>query len=76
MARFQRRKTSSVGLANGRLVIDGCQVGCAKAIMDNAKIPMKNYVVLTDLGIEKDKNFDLKQEDIAAVKDAAQKCFD
>ena len=58
------------------LVIDGCQVGCAKAIMDNAKIPMKNYVVLTDLGIEKDKNFDLKQEDIAAVKDAAQKCFD
>jgi uncharacterized metal-binding protein len=58
------------------LVIDGCQVGCAKAIMDNAKIPMKNYVVLTDLGIEKDKNFDLKQEDIAAVKDAAHKCFD
>jgi uncharacterized metal-binding protein len=43
--------------------------------MDNAKIPMKNYVVLTDLGIEKDKNFDLKQEDIAAVKDAAHKCF-
>ena len=58
------------------LVIDGCQVGCAKAIMDNAKVPMKNYVVLTDLGIEKDKNFDLKQEDIAAVKDAAHKCFD
>lgn len=58
------------------LVIDGCQVGCAKAIMDNAKIPMKNYVVLTDLEIEKDKNFDLKQEDITAVKDAAQQCFD
>jgi uncharacterized metal-binding protein len=58
------------------LVIDGCQVGCAKAIMDNAKIPMKNYVVLTDLGIEKNKKFDLQQEDIAVVKDAARKCFD
>jgi uncharacterized metal-binding protein len=58
------------------LVIDGCQVGCAKAIMDNAKIPMKNYVVLTDLGIEKNKNFDLQQEDIVAVKNAARTCFD
>jgi uncharacterized metal-binding protein len=58
------------------LVIDGCQVGCAKAIMDNAKIPMKNYVILTDLGIEKNKNFELKQEDIATVKDASRRCFD
>ena len=58
------------------LVIDGCQVGCAKAIMENAKIPMKNYVVLTDRGIENNKNFDLQQEDIAVVKDAAHKCFD
>jgi uncharacterized metal-binding protein len=58
------------------LVIDGCQVGCAKAIMDNAKIPMKNYLVLTDLGIEKNKNFDLQQDDIAVVKDAARNCFD
>ena len=58
------------------LVIDGCQVGCAKAIMDNAKIPMKNYIILTDLGIEKNKNFELKQEDIEAVKDASRRYFD
>jgi uncharacterized metal-binding protein len=57
------------------MVIDGCQVGCAKAVMDNAKIPMKIYVILTDLGIEKNKNVDLQQEDIAVVKDAVHKCF-
>ncbi len=57
------------------LVIDGCQVGCAKAIMNNAKIPMENYVVLTDLGIEKNKNFELKQADIDAVKEASRRCF-
>ena len=57
------------------LVIDGCQVGCAKAIMDNAKISMKNYVVLTDLGIEKNKNFELKQADIDAVKEASRRGF-
>lgn len=76
MARFQRRKTSSVGLANWRLVIDGCQVGCAKAILEKAHIPMENYLVLTDLGIEKDKDFDLKPEDIVAVKNAACRYFD
>lgn len=76
MARFQRRKTSSVGLANGRLVIDGCQAGCAKVILEKAHIPMEDYPVLTDLGIEKDKDFDLESEDIVAVKDAARQCFD
>ena len=58
------------------LVIDGCQVGCAKAIMEKAQIPMKNYLVLTDLRIEKDKDFDLKPEYVVAVKDAARQCFD
>ena len=43
---------------------------------ENAKIPMKNYLVLTDLGIEKSKKFKLKQEDIDAVKEASRRCFD
>jgi uncharacterized metal-binding protein len=57
------------------LVIDGCQVGCAKAIMEKAQIPMKNYLVLTELRIEKDKDFDLKPEYVVAVKDATRQCF-
>src|SRR5512134_811886 len=37
----------------GMVVIDGCSLGCAKACLENAQVPMKSYLVLTDLGIEK-----------------------
>ena len=50
--------------------IDGCAVGCAKAILKNAGIQNYNYIVLTDLGIEKNKNFNLSDEDIMRVKKA------
>jgi uncharacterized metal-binding protein len=54
------------------VAIDGCEVGCVKAILDYAKIPTKNYLVLTELGIEKNKDFNLKAEDIRKVKAAVQ----
>lgn len=50
--------------------IDGCAVGCARAILKNAGIQNYNYVVLTDLGIEKNKDFNLSDEDITRVKKA------
>lgn len=50
------------------VVIDGCEVGCAKAILNHMEIPMKKYMVITDeMGIEKNKTFDLKQEEIDRV---------
>jgi uncharacterized metal-binding protein len=52
------------------VTIDGCKVGCAKAILEQAGVPLKDYVVITDLGIEKNKDFNLKAEDIARVKSA------
>jgi uncharacterized metal-binding protein len=52
--------------------IDGCSVGCAKAILKNADIPNHNYIVLTDLGIEKNKNFNLSAEDVRTVKEAVR----
>ena len=55
------------------VAIDGCPVGCARAILDHADIPIKNYVLITDLGIEKNKDFNLKDEDIQKVKEAARK---
>jgi uncharacterized metal-binding protein len=50
--------------------IDGCAVGCARAILKNAGIQNYNHIVLTDLGIEKNKNFNLSDEDIMRVKEA------
>jgi uncharacterized metal-binding protein len=51
------------------VVIDGCEIGCGKAIMETNGISMKAYVVLTEYpGITKNKDFKLKPEDIAKVK--------
>ena len=55
------------------VAIDGCQVGCAKAILENAQVPMKHYLVITDEGIEKNKNFSLQRADIDRVKAAVKR---
>jgi uncharacterized metal-binding protein len=54
------------------VVIDGCSVGCAKAIIEHAEIPLGHYLVLTDLGVEKNKNFTLDRQLIERVKDAVK----
>jgi uncharacterized metal-binding protein len=59
----------------GMIVIDGCSLGCAKACLDNAKVPMKTYIVLTDLGIEKNKDLSLKPEEIQKVKAAVKEAL-
>ena len=54
------------------VVLDGCDIACAKAIMDRAEIPMKTYMVLTDMRIEKNKDFNLKRVEIDKVKEAVR----
>jgi uncharacterized metal-binding protein len=54
------------------VAIDGCPTGCAKAILDNAQVPIRSYLVLTELGIEKNKNFQLSREEIDRVKSAVK----
>ena len=55
------------------IVLDGCALGCAKAIMDRAGLPLGTYLVATDLGIEKVKDAQLvvRQEDVDKLKAAA-----
>ena len=55
------------------IAIDGCDIGCAKAILEHAEIPIKSYLVLTDLGIEKTKDFNLKKKEVKKVKEAIKK---
>ncbi len=55
------------------VAIDGCQVGCAKAILENPQVLMKHYLVITDEGIEKNKNFSLERSDIDCVKTAVKR---
>lgn len=55
-------------------VLDGCAVGCAKAILEQAGLPLGDYLVVTDLGIDKVKNPQLaiSPEDVERVKQAAR----
>lgn len=55
--------------------IDGCPVGCVKAILEHAQIPLKNHVVITELGIEKNKDLNLKSSEIADVKKAVKEIY-
>ncbi len=57
------------------VVIDGCSLGCAKACLENAQVPMKKYLVLTDIGIEKNKNLNLKPEEVEKVKAAVKEAL-
>lgn len=55
------------------IVLDGCAIGCAKAIMERAGLPLGRYLIVTDLDIEKVKDSQLavRQEDVDRVKAAA-----
>jgi uncharacterized metal-binding protein len=63
----QRAKNAPVIAA-----VDGCSVGCAKAILKNVDIGNYNYIVLTDLGVEKNKNSSLTEQDVRRVKNAVR----
>ncbi|MFP5222833.1 MAG: putative zinc-binding protein [Acidobacteriota bacterium] len=57
------------------VVLDGCEVGCAKAILEREGVPLNHYVVVTDLGIRKvkDRQLATADEDVLAVKQAGRK---
>lgn len=54
------------------VVLDGCEVGCAKAIFNKAGVPLRGHLVLTELGIAKNKDFNLKRDELDKVKTAAK----
>lgn len=55
------------------VAIDGCQVGCTKSILEKARVDLKHYLVLTNEGIEKNKNFELERSEIEQVKTAVKR---
>ena len=55
------------------VVIDGCEVGCAKGVLEQAEVPLRGYMVITALGIDKNKDMNLKREEIDLVKEAVRR---
>jgi uncharacterized metal-binding protein len=54
------------------VVIDGCEVACAKGILEQAEVPLRGYLVLTEMGIQKNKNLNLNREEVERVKQAVR----
>ncbi len=52
------------------VAIDGCPVACAKKVLEHAEIPLKAYVTVSDLGMEKNMDTNLQREDVEKVKSA------
>ncbi|MEF8942701.1 MAG: putative zinc-binding protein [Desulfohalobiaceae bacterium] len=50
------------------VLIDGCEVACGKKTLEREGVPVQDYLVITDLGIAKNKDFALRAEDISLVK--------
>jgi len=48
--------------------IDGCPVTCAKKTLEYVGLKITDYVVVTDLGIEKKHDFKLNSQDIETIK--------
>ena len=55
------------------MVIDGCEVGCAKGVLEQAEVPLRAYLVITDLDIDKNKDMNLKRDEIDRVKQAVRR---
>jgi uncharacterized metal-binding protein len=57
------------------IVIDGCDLACGKAVLQSVGAPLKKHLVVTDLGIVKNEELNLKPEDVAVVKRAVKRSF-
>jgi len=54
------------------IVIDGCEIGCGKATLESAGVPLRSYLVVTEIGVEKNKNFKLEREEVEKVKETVK----
>lgn len=63
----------SVKGADKVIVIDGCPVACAKKCMESAGITGYEYIVVTELGIEKKHEFSFTDAEKEKIKKIAVK---
>lgn len=52
------------------VVIEGCPVGCAKKALENIGVKPTRYVLLTEMGMEKNKNLDLDETEVSSLMQA------
>ena len=52
------------------VAIDGCPVGCAMRLLEHAEVPVSNYLVVQNLGIEKSAGNVFSSNEVEKVKAA------
>jgi uncharacterized metal-binding protein len=57
------------------VAIDGCPVACAKKTLEHAGFNIDEYVLVTDLGIEKNSNLKPNPSDVEMVTDHLASCI-
>jgi len=57
----------SAGSATRIVALDGCSVACAKKTIEHAGLKVTDWVCVTEEGIEKNKNFSLREADVALI---------
>lgn len=55
------------------LLIDGCTRGCGKTALEDAGIKADHYVVVTDLGIEREMKIEFSDEEVDKVLNEAKR---
>jgi uncharacterized metal-binding protein len=53
--------------ADARIVIDGCNAACGKAILERAGLPVDHHTVVKQLGIEKQSTFAVSDDEVGQV---------
>ncbi len=56
-----------------RIVIDGCPVACARKIMEDNRLTIDRYVMITELGIVKTPGPSFNENNVRTVIDAVRK---
>ncbi|HUV83482.1 MAG TPA: putative zinc-binding protein [archaeon] len=49
------------------IVIDGCGLACAKKSLEHADIKVHKHIILTDQGIKKSKDLDMKPSEVKDI---------
>ncbi len=53
--------------AERRVLIDGCPIGCGKAVLEQAGLEIDCYVVVTELGVKKQHTFNFTEAEVRKV---------
>jgi uncharacterized metal-binding protein len=67
-----RRGFVKAATENETVLIDGCSIGCGKLMFEQAEVPLKKYLVLTELGIEKAVGAEIHQTDLELARKAVR----